>query len=92
MKYVIYSCFSTLFLKESASFGILKNDLTEVPQWGEITCSCEGTPTVSGTLIFWQISPKNEVVQAVQIGWKAVITFGIIPHLHTMEKLKQIGR
>lgn len=83
-----------------------KNGLTEVkvsavidfnttmifPELGEIIFSCEGPPTITGRLIFWQISSKNEVVQAVQIGWKAVITFGIIPHLHRIEKLKQIGR
>lgn len=54
------------------------------PQRGEITCSCKGTLTISGSLIFWQVSSKNEVVQAVEIGWKAVIAFGVVPHLHTL--------
>lgn len=60
-------------------------------QRGEVICLCKETLTISGSLIFWQVGSKNEVVQAVEIGWKAVITLRIVPHLHTIEKLKQFG-
>lgn len=46
-------------------------------------------PTVLGRLVFRHVGSKNEVVEAVEVGWKAVIPLWIIPHLDPIGKQKQ---
>lgn len=105
IKHVIYSWVSILFIKELHNWekrnGLIEVKVSVVTDFnrtrifptkiGEITCLCKGTLTISGTLIFWQVSSKNEVVQAVEIGWKAVIPFGIIPHLQQLKNWNNLG-
>lgn len=46
-------------------------------------------PTIFGRLVFRQVGSENEVVEAVEVGWKAVIPLWIIPHLYSIGKQKQ---